>query len=83
MERWIWFAIISMIFAGFTSVIAKFGMKRLSSDIALTIRIIVVFTIVLLNAFIFRNAYTELRQAPTQNIIFLAISGVFQILSYL
>jgi bacterial/archaeal transporter family protein len=83
MERWIWFAIISMIFAGFTSVIAKFGMKGLSSDTALAIRTSVVFTIVLLNAFVFRNAYAELRQAPTQNILFLAISGITTSLSWI
>jgi len=57
MERWIIYAIISMLFAGLTSVIAKFGMKDLSSDTALAIRTSVVFTIVIANAFIFRNAY--------------------------
>ncbi len=34
MERWIIYAIISMLFAGLTSVIAKFGMKDLRSDTA-------------------------------------------------
>ncbi len=75
--------IISMIFAGFTSVIAKFGMKGLSSDTALAIRTSVVFTIIILNAFIFQNAYSELKQAPTQNILLLAISGVTTSLSWI
>lgn len=42
MERWIIYAIVSMIFAGMTSVIAKFGMKDLSSGTALAIRTCVV-----------------------------------------
>lgn len=76
MEKWIIYAIISMIFAGFTSVIAKFGMKDLSSDTALAIRTSVVFTIVIANAFILKNAFQELQHAPAKNLIFLAISGV-------
>ena len=76
MERWIIYAIISMLFAGLTSVIAKFGMKDLSSDTALAIRTSVVFTIVIANAFILKNAYQELQHAPAKNLIFLAISGV-------
>ncbi len=83
MERWIIYAIISMLFAGLTSVIAKFGMKDLSSDTALAIRTCVVFTIVIANAFILRNAYTELKQAPLQNILFLAISGITTSLSWI
>ncbi len=83
MERWIIYAIVSMIFAGMTSVIAKFGMKDLSSDTALAIRTAVVFFIVIANAFVFRNAYTELKQAPLQNILFLTISGITTSLSWI
>ena len=83
MERWIIYAVISMIFAGLTSVIAKFGMKGLSSDTALAIRTAVVFTIVLINAFIFQSAFKELRIAPSGNIIFLAISGITTSVSWI
>ncbi len=83
MERWIIYAIISMLFAGLTSVIAKFGMKDLSSDTALAIRTSVVFTIVIANAFILRNAYNELQNAPAKNLIFLAISGITTSLSWI
>ena len=83
MERWILYAIISMLFAGLTSVIAKFGMKGISSDTALSIRTTVVFSIVIANAFILRNAYSELKQAPLQNILFLAISGITTSLSWI
>lgn len=83
MEKWKLFAIISMLFAGLTSVIAKFGMKNLSSDVALSIRTIVVFGIVTVNAFLLNNALTEIRQAPKSNLIFLVISGISTSLSWI
>lgn len=83
MEKWVIYAIISMVFAGITSVIAKFGMKGLSSDTALAIRTAVVFTIVVLNAFIFNNAFSELRHFPAKNLIFLIISGITTSVSWI
>ncbi|MBK9760540.1 MAG: hypothetical protein IPO90_11360 [Flavobacteriales bacterium] len=35
MERSVLFALISMVFAGVTAVLAKFGMKNISGDTAL------------------------------------------------
>ncbi len=83
MERWKLFAVISMLFAGLTSVIAKFGMKNLSSDVALSIRTMVVFSIVTVNAFLLNNALSEIKQAPKSNLIFLAISGITTSLSWI
>lgn len=83
MERWILYAIISMLFAGLTSVIAKFGMKDLSSDTALAIRTSVVFSIVIANALIFKNAWTEIQQSAGKNLMFLAISGITTSLSWI
>lgn len=83
MEKWVVYAIISMVFAGITSVVAKFGMKDLSSDTALAIRTAVVFTIVVLNAFVFRNAFAELQQSPAKNLIFLTISGITTSVSWI
>ncbi|SFF52957.1 EamA family transporter [Thermoflexibacter ruber] len=83
MEKWKLFAIISMLFAGLTSVIAKFGMKNLSSDVALSVRTIVVFGIVTVNAFLLNNALSEIRQAPKSNLIFLVISGITTSLSWI
>jgi len=83
MERWKIFAVISMLFAGMTSVIAKFGMKDLSSDVALSIRTMVVFAIVITNAFLLNNAMIEIRNAPKSNLIFLAISSITTSLSWI
>lgn len=59
MERWIVYAVVSMFFAGLTSVNAKDGMTNLSSDTALAVRTAVVFTIVIVNAVVFRDAAAE------------------------
>lgn len=83
MEKWKVFAVISMLFAGLTSVIAKFGMRNLSSDVALSIRTMVVFAIVTTNAFLLNNALVEIKQAPKSNLIFLAISGITTSLSWI
>ena len=77
------FALISMLFAGLTSVIAKFGMKNLSSDVALGIRTLVVFGIVSANALLLNDALTEIRAAPRSNLVFLAISGLTTSLSWI
>ncbi|GAB4477024.1 MAG: hypothetical protein OHK0057_26370 [Thermoflexibacter sp.] len=83
MEKWKLFAVISMLFASLTSVIAKFGMKNLSSDVALSVRTMVVFGIVTINAFLLNNALSEIRQAPKSNLIFLVISGITTSLSWI
>ena len=83
MEKWIVYAIISMVFAGITSVLAKFGMKNLNSDTALAIRTSIVFSIIIANAFLFRNAFAEVQQVSAKNIFFLALSGITTSLSWI
>jgi transporter family protein len=83
MEKWKLFALISMVFAGLTSVIAKFGMKNLSSDVALSIRTMVVFGIITVNAFLLNDALSEIKQAPRSNLVFLIISGITTSLSWI
>ncbi|HEY5749459.1 MAG TPA: EamA family transporter [Chryseolinea sp.] len=46
MQPWILYAIISMIFAGLTSVLAKYGLQNINPDLALGIRTSVIFIIV-------------------------------------
>ncbi len=47
MKPWITYAVISMVFAGFTSVIAKMGLSGISGELGLTIRTCFVFVFVL------------------------------------
>ena len=51
MKPWIVYALISMLFAGLTSVIAKLGLTGISAELGLTIRTCFVFAFVLAFAF--------------------------------
>ena len=75
MQTWLLYALISMFFAGLTAVIAKSGMSELSSDVALSVRTIVVFVIVFINALLFQNIKT-VSDASWKSLMFLGISGV-------
>ena len=46
MKTWVVYAILSMVFAGFTSVVAKLGLTGISGDLGLTVRTIFVFVFV-------------------------------------
>lgn len=81
MERWITYALISMLFAGFTSVIAKYGMKNVSGDTALVVRTSMVFLLVWLNAFAF-NHLGKLNALSKKDIMFLCLSGVTTTISW-
>ena len=75
MEKWILYAIVSMAFAGFTSVIAKLGLAGISGDLGLAVRTCFVFAFVLL----FAGAVVPLEQVRSlapRNIGWLALSGV-------
>lgn len=82
MPTWIIYALLSMLFAGFTSVIAKFGMKNVSGDAALAIRTSMVFILIWLNVFVF-NRYTQLSALTKKDILFLCISGITTTLSWI
>ena len=84
MPIWILYAIISMVFAGLTSVIAKFGLKELSSDLGLFVRTCVVFLYVSINAFIFQEGgFKQLGTVSPKSLMFLAISGITTSLSWI
>jgi bacterial/archaeal transporter family protein len=82
MKNWVVFSLISMFFAGLTSVIAKMGLKNVSSDTGLAVRTIVVFMIVWLNVFAFQSV-KDFKNLTKSDIIFLAISGVTTSLSWI
>ncbi|MCS6808005.1 MAG: EamA family transporter [Bacteroidota bacterium] len=85
MERWILYALLSMLFAGVTSVIAKFGLRDMSSEVGLAVRTSVVFCIVLLHAALAGNLQ-EVSTIATTNpmaIVYLCISGITTSLSWI
>lgn len=75
MERWILYAIISAVFAGFTSVIAKQGLAGISAELGLTIRTLFVCVFVLVFAAMAVNP-AELKTLQKANYIWLALSGI-------
>jgi bacterial/archaeal transporter family protein len=82
MERWIIYALIAMLFAGFTSVIAKYGMKNVGGDTALVVRTSMVFLLVWLNAFVFKHT-KGLSVLNKRDILFLCLSGVTTTVSWI
>lgn len=52
MNIWVGYAFLSMLFAGFTSVIAKKGLDGISSDLGMTLRTCFVFVFTLMFAFV-------------------------------
>jgi bacterial/archaeal transporter family protein len=82
MERWILYAILSMIFAGFTSVIAKMGLQGITGEVGLFVRTVWVFGLVLGFAF-FWVPFLELQKLTSQNILWLGLSGVTTTLSWI
>ena len=85
MEPWKIQALLAAIFAGLTSVLAKSGMKNLGPDVSLALRTCVVFTLVLLNAFIWTNArpIAALEAARPRDLALLALSGLTTSLSWI
>ncbi len=75
------FAIVSMVFAGLTSVIAKAGLKNVSSDTGLAIRTSFVFVLIWLNIFAF-NPINDFSNLTKKDIFFLGFSGLTTTLSW-
>jgi bacterial/archaeal transporter family protein len=82
MPTWIFYALISMFFAGLTSVIAKFGLKNVSGDLGLAIRTTAVFVLIWINALAF-NHTKEMGNFSKKDILFLCISGLTTTLSWI
>ncbi|HEX2615886.1 MAG TPA: EamA family transporter [Flavobacteriales bacterium] len=82
MSRSILFALISMVFAGVTAVIAKAGMRNVSSDAALVVRTSLIFLLVWANAVAFRHV-GKLNLLTGRDTLFLCLSGVTTFFSWL
>jgi transporter family protein len=75
MERWVIYAFISMLFAGFTAVIAKQGLAGISAELGLTLRtLFVCFFIIIFG--LLTIAPTELKLLQKANYIWLCLSAI-------
>lgn len=82
MEKWVAYAFLSMLFAGFTSVIAKMGLAGISGDLGLTIRTLFISLFVLGFAatVIPASDYSLLNRT---NILWLGLSALTTTLSWI
>ena len=71
---WLMMAVLSAIFAGLTSILAKCGIKKTDSDVATALRTIVVLLFSWIMVFVVGSAGT-ITQIGTKSLIFLILSG--------
>jgi transporter family protein len=81
MKTWIIYALVSMAFAGFTSVIAKLGLSGISGELGLTIRTCFVFAFVLAFAALSVPS-SQLSAVSRSNLWWLALSGITTTVSW-
>lgn len=72
---WLVMAVLSVLFAGLTAVLAKCGIKKTDSDIATALRTIVVLVFSWIMVFIVGSADT-ITQIDAKSLLFLILSGV-------
>jgi len=82
MQTWILYAIFSMIFAGLTSVLAKYGLQNISADFGLGIRTTIIFIIITLINLVGAK-YKEFSNLTGFQLTLLVASGVTTTLSWI
>lgn len=82
MERWVIYALLSALFAGMTSVVAKIGLSGISGDLGLALRTCIVFVLVLMFAAAVVPR-SELHNLTPHNYLWLGASAVTTALSWI
>lgn len=82
METWIIYAIFSMLFAGLTSVLAKFGLANIHPDLGLGIRTTVIFVLIA-SINLYGTKYKDFALITNKQLVLLICSGVTTTLSWL
>ena len=82
MKPWVLYAIISMVFAGFTSVVAKMGLSGITGELGLTVRTLFVLLFVLLFA-VFTVPLNAFNTLTRENFFWLGVSGITTALSWI
>lgn len=81
MEKWIIYAIISAVFAGVTSILAKYGLQNVNSDLGLGIRTATIF--ILVTSFVLvGEKYKDISLLTTKQTLLLIASGLATTLSW-
>ena len=82
MQTWIVYAILSMIFAGVTAILAKYGLQNIGADFGMTVRTSVIFFIVTVMSMVSQN-YKEYFSLTRTQLFLLIASGVTTTLSWI
>lgn len=82
MPAWVFYAVLSAVFAGLTSVVAKSGMKEISADLGLAIRTAVVLALVTVNLFVWKGV-RDLSVITPRSWLLLGASGLATTLSWI
>ncbi len=81
--NYIFFAFLSAVFAALTSILAKTGMKRVSSNLATALRCIVVVVFSFLMAYITCDIPMQISRLTDRTLLFLILSGITTGLSWM
>lgn len=82
METWILYALISMLFAGLTSILAKYGLQNINSDLGLGIRTTTIFVLIVIFV-LTTNKLNDLPLITNKQYLLLILSGVTTTLSWI
>ncbi len=81
-ESWVFYAVLSAVFAALTSILAKIGIDGVNSNLATAVRTAVVLVMAWLIVFV-TGKHTGIRDISMKSWIFLVLSGVATGLSWL
>ena len=82
MQTWILYAILSMLFAGVTSVMAKYGLQNVSADFGLAVRTAIIFVIIT-SINVVGHKFKEFAALTNLQLGLLIASGITTTLSWL
>ena len=82
MPIWLIYALLAALFAGLTSVLAKFGIEKINADLGLVIRTAIVLVLVVINLFAW-SGQKDFPQLTSKTILFLILSGITTSLSWI
>ena len=81
METWVIYAILSMVFAGITSILAKYGLENINADLGLGIRTTTIFFLVII--FVLSTGKTKgIELITNKQLLLLVASGIATTLSW-
>lgn len=79
---WLIFALASALFSGTTAVLAKYGIKKVDSDLAVALRSVVILAFAWMMV-LFTGSWREIGTASTSELIFPLLSGISNALSWI